>query len=259
MRRLTLIAAICGAALLCAGAAYGELVQEGTLRISFDGRFSPRELPRDRAVPVTVSVDGSISTTDGSSPPRLQSISIAVNRHGLVSTRGLPVCPPQRLRQTSSRTALSRCRNALVGHGRFEAGVEFPGSASFPVEGEMLAFNSLVDGRRAILMHIYSRRPIQETAVLVFRIAHRAKSKFGIVFSTTIPKIAAEAGYISDISFTFGRRYRLNGVERSFLSASCSAPAGFNGGFFAFARGSFGFEGGQTLPIVLTRSCHVRR
>lgn len=259
MRRLVLVVALCGAALLAAGGAHAEQVQEGDLRISFDGSFSPRALPRDRAVPISVSVEGSISTTDGSPPPRLQSISVAVNRHGLVSTRGLPVCPPQRLGQTSSATALSRCRAALVGHGRFDAAVEFPGSAPFPVEGEMLAFNSRVGGREAILMHIYSRRPIQETAVLVFRISRRARGRFGTVFSTTIPKIAAEAGYLTGISFSFGRRYRFQGAERSFLSASCPAPAGFNGGYFLFARGSFGFEGGQTLPIELTRSCRVRR
>jgi hypothetical protein len=259
MRRLAFTAVLCAAALIAAGTAYGELAQQGSLRLSFDGRFSPHALPRDRAAPVTVSLDGSISTTDGSSPPRLRSISIAVNRHGRVSTRGLPVCLPARLEQTSSATALSRCRGALVGHGRFEAGVEFSDRAPFPVEGRMLAFNGRVDGRPAILMHIYGSRPIRASVVLVFRISHPRHGEFGTVLSTRIPKIAADAGYVTAISFSFGRRYRYAGTERSFLSASCAAPAGFPGALFAFARGSFGFENGQTVPITLARDCLVRR
>jgi hypothetical protein len=259
MRRLAAASVLCAVALAVAGGARGERVCQGNLCLSFDGRFRPHALPRDRSVPVNVSLDGSISTTDGSGPPRLRSISIAVNRHGRVSTRGLPVCLPARLEQTSSATALSRCRAALVGHGRFEAGIESAGRPPFPVEGQMLAFNSRVGGRTAILMHIYGSRPIRASVVLVFRISHPRRGEFGTVLSTTIPKIASDAGYVTGISLSFGRRYRYRGMARSFLSASCDAPDGFPGAIFNFARGSFGFENGQTVPITLTRDCLVRR
>jgi hypothetical protein len=258
MRRLVLTAVLCAAALLGAAAAYGELAQRGDLRLSFDGRFTPSALPRDRAVPVRVSLRGSIATTDGSPPPRLKSVSIAVNRHGRLSTRGLPGCRPGLLEQTSSSTALARCRDALVGHGRFEAGVGLSGQAPFPVEGKMLAFNGRVRGRPAILMHIYGSVPIRATVVLAFRVTHPRRGEFGTVLSTTIPKIAADAGYITDISFSFGRRYRYAGQRRSFLSASCAAPNGFPGAIFAFARGRFGFANGQKVPITIARDCRVR-
>jgi hypothetical protein len=259
MRRFALLAAIVAATLLVAGAAHGELVQEGNLRLSFDGRFSPHVLPRHRDVPIRVSLAGGISTVDGSSPPRLRRITIAVNRHGRLSTRGLPFCLPSRLEQASSATALSRCRAALVGHGRFEAGIEAGGRSPFPVEGTMLAFNGRVEGRPAILMHIYGTRPIRASAVLVFHLSHPRRGRFGTVLSATIPKIASDAGYVTGISFSFGRRYRYRGQQRSFLSASCEAPNGFRGAIFDFARGSFSFEDGETVPITLTRACTVRR
>jgi hypothetical protein len=259
MRRLALTTALCLAALLAAAAARGELAQRGTLRLSFDGRFAPRALPRRRPAPLTVRLSGTIATTDGSRPPRLRTISIEVNRHGRVSTRGLPVCPAGLLEQTSSSVALARCRGALIGPGRFEAGVGFAGEAPFPVEGRMLAFNGRAAGRPAILMHVYGRRPIEATVVLSFRIAHPRRGEFGTVISTRIPQIAADAGYITGVSFSFGRRYRYRGARRSFLSAACAAPPGFPGAVFNFARGRFGFADGQTVPITLSRDCSVRR
>lgn len=259
MRRLALTIALGAAALLGAAAAHGELAQQGSLRLSFGGSFAPRALPRHRAAPVSVRLTGAITTTDGSQPPRLRTISIAVNRHGRVSTLGLPVCPAARLEQTTSSVALARCRAALIGHGRFEVGVGFSEQAPFPVEGRMLAFNGRVGGRPAILMHIYGRAPVEATVVLPFRISHPRRGEYGTVISTRIPQIAANAGYITDISFTFGRRYRYRGRRRSFLSAACAAPAGFPAAVFAFAKGRFGFANGQTVPISLARDCRVRR
>lgn len=108
-------------------------------------------------------------------------------------------------------------------------------------------------------MHIYGWNPIQATVVLVFKITHPARGEFGTVLSTRIPKIASDAGYITGISFSIGRRYRHDGERRSFLSARCAAPDGFPGALFAFAKGSFGFANGQTVPITLARDCLVSR
>ncbi|HEX2707878.1 MAG TPA: hypothetical protein VHM66_07725 [Solirubrobacterales bacterium] len=103
------------AVLLGAGVARGELSQKGERRISFDGGFTPRSLPRDRPAPVTVSIEGSIGTTDGTHPPALRRLEIALNRNGRLSTRGLPACTSPLLQSTSTEAALERCRPALVG------------------------------------------------------------------------------------------------------------------------------------------------
>jgi len=258
MGRRVLTIAIFVLAIAGAGFARGELAQSGNIRLSFDGRFAPRALPRDKAAPVTVDLTGSVATTNGQPPPQLRRISIAVNRYGRFFTRGLPVCPAGQLEQTSTRVALSRCRSALVGRGRFGANIDFPAATALPVEGKMLAFNSRLGRHQAIVMHIYGSNPVQATFVLTFKISHPRRGAFGTVLSTRIPKLASDLGYVTDVAMSFGRRYRYAGKRRSFLSARCAAPRGFPGALFHFARGSFIFAGGQRLTTTLTRDCRVR-
>jgi len=257
MKRLAATIAVL-ATLLGAGLASGELVQRGDLRLDFSGRFAPQALPRDRAAPVSVLIAGSVATVDGSRPPELRRISIAVNRYGSVFTRGRPTCRSGLLETTSSREALSRCGGALVGRGSFGATVDFTVEERFPVEGRILAFNSGDRRRPQLLLHIHGSDPVQSTIVLKFRISRPPRGNFGTVFTARIPKIASDLGYVTDISLRFSRRYMYAGKPRSFLSARCAAPSGFGGGPFAFVRGRFAFANGQKLSTTLTRVCRVR-
>jgi len=257
MRRIVASIAFATATVLGAAAASGEQAQEGNLRVSFDGRLAPRALPRDRPAPVTAYLDSSIRTVDGSNPPPLRRISIAVNRQGLVSFAGLPTCDPAELQLTTTEAALERCRPALVGRGRFAANVIFP-DAPFPAEGRALIFNGRSRGRPAAFLHIFSSNPVRVTFVLPFEISRRSRGQFGTVFSASIPRIAADTGYITDIDLTVGREYRYRGAPRSFLSASCAAPPGFRIGFFTLARTTFSFADGRTLTTEIARDCRVR-
>lgn len=257
MKRLASITLLC--TLLATGLAAAESTVQDGLRLSFDARFSPHSLPRDSDAPVRIDVSGAVRTVDGSRPPQLRRITIAVNRYGRLFTRGLPGCDPGSLESTSSTVALRRCRRALVGRGRFGANVEFPSLAPFPVEGRMLAFNGRVGKRRVILLHIYGSNPVEATVVLTFRIRHPRQGKFGTVLTTKIPRIASDLGYVTDISLGFARRYRFGGRARSFISARCAAPAGFPGAIFSFARGRFDFAGGKHVTTTLVRDCLVRR
>jgi hypothetical protein len=257
MKRLALITMVCGATLLLAGIALGESERVGNLIVSFDGRFAPHALPRDREVPVTVAISGRLRTADGERPPPLRSMSFAVDRHGRLSARGLPICEPGRLESTSSEEALSRCRRALVGKGSFGANVDFP-DLKFPVEGRLLAFNTRARGRPAIALHIYGSAPVKVTFVLILHIRHPSEGTFGTVLTTRIPKLAADLGYVTDFSLSFGRRYSHRGEARSFISARCAAPAGFPGALFNFVRGSFTFANGKTVTTTLARDCVVR-
>lgn len=258
MRRLATAAVLVLAVSIVAAAAQAELVQQGNLRVFFAGRLSPRELPRERAAPVKVSLDGSVRTADGSSPPQLREISIAVNRAGVVSVAGLPTCPSSELEQTSTEAALEHCRPALVGRGHFSASVDFPEAALFPARGEVLVFNSRNRGRPELLLHLYGRSPVRAAFVLPFEMARKSKGKFGTVFSTKIPRLASDLAYVTDIDMTIGRKYRYAGKRRSFISASCAAPAGFPGAVFQLARGTFVFANGQRLVTSLSRDCKVR-
>jgi hypothetical protein len=257
-RRLAIAALLALAALLGATVAHGELSQVGTLRISFDGGFSPRSLPRDRLAPVTLHVKGAISTTDGTQPPPVQRLEIALNRNGRLSTAGLPACTSRLLQSTSTRVALDRCGPALVGHGRFAANVQFPGTAPIPAGGAMLAFYGRQGGKRALLLHLYITTPTQVTFVLPLIISSKREGEFGTLLSARVPTLAGGLGSVTQIDLKISRQYTYRGQRRSFISASCAAPPGFSGGIFNFAQGRFHFAGGEMLRATLTRDCHVR-
>jgi hypothetical protein len=258
LRRLVPTISIALASLLAAGPAQSELSQSGNLRISFSGDFSPHSLPRDTPAPISVHVRGAIGTTDGTHPPPVRRVEIALNRNGRLTTEGLPSCPSARLQSTSSDTALDRCRSALVGRGSFGAAVEFPGVEPFPATGRALAFFGSRNGRPALLIHLYVTAPVQTTLVIALKISRQDEGQFGTVLAARIPSLAGGLGSVTEIDLTVGRTYRYRGERRSFLSASCAAPAGFTGGIFPLARGSFHFTGGRTVRTTLIRNCRVR-
>jgi hypothetical protein len=258
MKRLLLTGLLLTVVLFGAAIARGEISGSGKLLVKFGGGFAPRSLPRDRDVPVTVHLDTSIKTADGSTPPQLRRISFEVNRYGHITTRGLPVCRSAELESTSSTEALARCRGSLVGHGSFGANVAFPNREPFPVHGEMLAFNGSANGRPAILLHVYASTPADVTVVLAFTVRHPKQGKFGTVLSAKVPRLAADLGYVSDVALVFDRRYSYRGKRYSFLSARCAAPLGYPGAIFSFTRGTFEFAEGRKIVTTLARNCVVR-
>jgi hypothetical protein len=257
-RRLLIPLLLTIAGLLGAGLAQAELSQEGNVRISFSGDFSPHALPRDELAPVTIDVKGAIGTTDGTHPPAVRRIEIAINRHGRLSTQGLPACSSPLLQSTSTETALKRCRPALVGRGSFAANVEFPSAEPVLATGAMLAFFGKSNGKQALLLHLYATTPVRATFVLPLVISNKGNELFGTVLSAKIPTLAGGLGSVTQIDLKIGRDYTYRGQHRSFVSASCPAPPGFSGGSFSLARGSFYFADGKKIETTLSRACHVR-
>jgi hypothetical protein len=245
------------AGLLGAGLAQAELSQDGNVRISFSGDFSPHALPRDRLAPVTVDIRGAIATTDGSHPPPVRRVEIALNRHGKLTTTGLPACTGPLLQSTSSDVALQRCRQSLVGRGRFGADVDF-GTGPLAATGTMLAFYGKSGGKQSLLLHLYITTPVRTTFVLPLTISRRAEGPFGTVLSARIPTLAGGLGSVTEVDLTIRREYTYRGRSYSFISASCPAPPGFPGAVFTFARGSFHFAGGKQIDTPLARDCRVR-
>jgi hypothetical protein len=260
MRRVLLIpSAIFALALLGAGIASGEQSQAGDLIVSLNARISPQALPRLSLAPVAVRVDGTVRTADGSAPPPLRQITIAINRHGRMSNAGLPVCRAGLLASTTSDQALARCRSALVGHGRLNANVVLPDISPFPAHGRLLAFNGRLHRKPVILAHVFGATPVPTTFVLPFTIAHPRRGAFGTTLSAKLPPLAGDWGYVNDIQMTIHRRYRFRGRRRSFLSANCPLPQGFPVALFTFARGTYRFANGQTVSTTLARTCRVQR
>jgi hypothetical protein len=253
--RLALLATLVLAA-LTAGVARGEVAQENNVRLAFNVQFSPHALPRTRPAPVSATFSGKVSAVNGAAPPRVRRLSIAFNRRASISTLGLPTCRAGELQSVTSAAALARCRGALLGRGYFAAFIDFS-TGGFGVRGPALAFNGRQEGRPVILLHVYVSSPVQAALVLPMKISHPARGRFGIVLSTSVPKLAGGAGYLTGIGLTLNRRYRFGGRSYSFLNASCPAASGFTFASFTLARGSFEFANGQHARVGLTRTCSV--
>jgi hypothetical protein len=256
-RRLATLTLLLIASGLFAAGARAEVIQSGDIRVNFQADFAPTSLPRERPAPITVTVGGRISTTDGSHPPPLRRMRIELNSAGRIESRGLPACTSPLLQSTSTSAAATRCHAAQVGTGTFQAQLPLSGRP-LTVDGRALVFNGIVDGRAGMLIHVYIATPVRVTLVIPLKISHRP-GQFGTVLSTKVPTLAGGFGSITELQLRIGRDYTYGGKPRSYLSAACAAPAGFPGALFSFARGTFIFSGGHTLHTVLTRNCKVRK
>jgi hypothetical protein len=256
MRRIATLALLLIVTGALAAAARAEVVRSGGVQVAFHAEFAPHTLPRERPAPISVEVEGKISTTDGSQPPPLQSLRVELSSSGKIDTEGLPACRAAQLQTTSSELALQRCGRAQVGHGKFQAELSFTGRPTL-VDGRALVFNGIVDGRPGMFIHIYISRPVTVTLVIPLKIS-RGSGRFGTVLTTRVPKLAGGLGSITELGLKLGRKYTYRGRRHSYLSAACSAPEGFPGATFTFARGVFGFPDGRTMNAFLSRSCQVR-
>ena len=243
---------------LLASAANAELVERGDLFVKFRGGIFPTTLPRHLDAPIRVSVDGTIKTLSGGRPPALRNIVIAINRGGRIDTRGLPTCPRSRIEPATAREALKACRPALIGEGHYVAALALPEQSSFPLSGRLLAFNAVVGGGRAILVHVYGEDPAPISRVFVFHI-RRTHGTFGTVLTADLPESLNRNGYLKRISLRLRRNFVYRGRLHSYLSAACAAPAGFATAVFPFVRVGMTFSDGRQLASTLIRSCRVQK
>jgi hypothetical protein len=246
----------CGAALVVPGAG-GETVRQGSLQVSFGGSVAPHLLPRIGTTPIAVTIRGHVRALTGAPPPSLRRIAIEVNRLGVLERSGLPSCPLSRLRASSTEMALDQCGAAMVGEGRVSGVLVLPEQVPTPFGGRVVAFNgTLPDGRPAILAHLYTSRPAPLTFVLAFAIG-RAHGTFGTRLVATVPAKTRRTAHITSFTLRLHRTYTAEGERRSYLSAGCPAPDGFNGVTFPLVRTAYGFVGERTVADTLVRTCRV--
>jgi hypothetical protein len=258
-KRVVVVMASALACLLVAAIAHAELVERGNLFVKFDGGIAPTALPRTARAPIAVRVDGTVRVLAGAErPPALRHISIAINRGGVLDTRGLPTCRRSQIEPATSKQALEACGPALVGEGRYVGALALPEQDRFPLQGRVLAFNAVINGQRAILAHVYGSDPVPNSRIIVFHI-HRAHGTFGTIFSAALPARLNRSGYLKKISLNLRRTYVYRGVRHSYLSAACSAPTGFTSATFPFSKVSMTFADGRKLSSTLIRTCKVQK
>ena len=250
------VAALAALALSLGPGAGAEIAQKGNLRVAFDGGISPRKLPRSGIAPVTVSMSGKITTTDGAAPPALQTFQVALNRAGRLDTKGLPACTLNQIQPATTAAAKRACGTSLVGRGSFSANVAIPEQSPFPSRGELLAFNGIEGGRPVIFAHIYGTEPVPTSFTLPLRIS-KGKGQFGTVLTGSLPNVAVDIAFVTGISLRLGRTFSQGGERHGYVSAGCPAPKGFSSVPFPLARAEFTFAGAGKLTRTLNRSCRA--
>jgi hypothetical protein len=253
---------LAGIALLClAGATLAsaaEFDQKGNLRVGVEGKMVPTSLPRSGTAPISVTVGGKITTTDGTLPPQLRTISIEINRHGRLDYRGLPTCRMSEIQPANNAKALAACRSALVGEGTFSADVVLQGQPPYPSKGRLLVFNGREGGHQVLYGHIYTAQPFTNSFVITFAIKGIAHGTYGTALIADLPQSLGSWGYVTGIEMTLKRDFTSHGSSRSYVSAGCPAPKGTSVVPFSLARASFAFAGGERLGSTLVRSCRAR-
>jgi len=249
------LAAVCLAALLVAVAG-AEQSGGGGVVVSLDGSISPKRLPRDRPVPISVVLAGSVRAIGGAEPPRLSRIELAFGAPGGLDTAGLPRCPRARLRNATARQALDRCGGALVGRGAIAAEVPLSTESPLPVRAGLLAFNGRFRGRPAVWVHAYSAAP-PVSFVLPFFLRLPRGDDYGVLLRAPLARALGRWPRLRSFRLVLGRRYLARGARHSYLSASCPLPPRLHVGFFPLARATYSFVDRPSRAVTILRGCRA--
>jgi hypothetical protein len=244
--------------LLSAAAATATVIQSGNLRLTVLAQVEPPKLPRKTPAPIAVFISGHVGTVDGSVPPQLQTMTVKVNRHGLLQSKGLPYCTLPEIQPGSTERALADCSDALVGSGRFWASVVFPDQRPYPTRGRLLVFNGRVGNKPVLFAHIFTTQPFASSFVVSFALKHIDQGPYGTELSASLPQALGNWGFVDRIKLTLKRKYRYQGKELSYFNAACPAPKGTPTASFPLATADFDFAGGEQISATVTKSCRVK-
>jgi hypothetical protein len=244
-------------ACIAVGPAAAEQIGRPGVVVSFDGKISPRDLPRNRPAPVDLELSGTVRGTDGAPPPQLQRIDLAFGARGGLDTAGLPVCPRARLRNATRRQALAGCRAALVGRGEISAEVPLNPADPLTARTRVLAFNGRSGGRPAVWVHAYSASP-PISFVLPFYLRRVSTGAYGVLMRSPIRQALGRWPRVRSFDITLGRRYLAAGRLHSFLTARCPLPPRFDELSVPVARATYYFAPRPTLIPPIRRFCKVR-
>jgi hypothetical protein len=258
MRRRALCLALAAGVLACASLAQATVVQEGNIRITVLSQVLPYKLPRHGTAPIAVFVSGHLSEPHGGIPSQLQEMTVEVNKHGLLQSKGLPACPLRLLQPASTERALASCQDALIGSGQFWAHIVLPDQGAYPTHGRLLIFNGKQKGKPVIFTHIFTANPFFSSFVIPFSIRKKNNGAYGTKLTASLPQALGDWGYVDRIKLTLKRKYEYRGKKLSYFNAGCPAPEGSKRTVFPLALASFAFADGSDLSAKVEKACAVR-
>ena len=226
------------------------VVQVGNLKLTLNGGFSPKKLPKKgKPAPITLNVSGKIQSVDGTHIPAVKEIIVETDKNGSIDVKGLPKCTSGKLQAQDTKAAEKICKKAIIGKGTTNVEVEFPESKPFIAKSKLLAFNGGVKGgKTTIYIHAYLSSPVSAAVVTTVKISKIHKGRYGTKSVALIPKIAGGYGSAKEFSLTFNRGYK----NTPYLFANC--PDGHLN-----AKATSIFADGTRLVGSFVRSCTPKR
>jgi hypothetical protein len=255
-RKRTLLGAL-ALALLVASAATAAVIQQGDLRITVLAQLKPYKLPRVGTAPIAVFVSGHLQNAKGGIPPQLQRMTIRVNKHGLLQSKGLAVCKTHQIQPASDERALANCSDALIGSGQFWANIVLPDQGAYRTQGRLLIFNGRDKGKPQILAHIYTTHPFVSSFVIPFSMRRISKGPYGTELRASLPEALGSWGYLDRIKLTLRRKYTYKGRHLSYFNSGCPAPMGAKRASFPLAYAQFFFKGRKPMGASVQKTCGV--
>jgi hypothetical protein len=225
------------------------VVTVGNLRLTANGTFAPKRLPKSQFAPIMLNLSGKIETLDHSHPPAIQEVIVETDKNGAINAKGLPVCTSGKLQAQTTAKARAICKSAIVGEGTTSVEVAFPEQRPFVIKSELLVFNGGVSGGKTkVFVHAYLSSPVSAAVVVPVTVSKIHHGRYGLKTVAKVPKIAG--GYGSPLSFSLkvGRKFTYKGKKQSYLLAKC--PDGH-----LQAKGVGIFSGNLRLAGSLVRSC----
>jgi hypothetical protein len=245
-------------ALLCfAAMASATVIQEGNLRITVLSQVLPYKLPRTGTAPIAVFVSGHLQAPHGGIPAQLQEMTVDVNKHGLLQSKGLPRCRLSQIQPASTERALANCGDAVVGSGQFWAHIVLPDQGAYGTHGRLLIFNGAQKGSPVLFVHIFTANPFFSSFVIPFAIKKVSKGAYGTELSASFPHALGDWGYVDRIKLTLKRKYPYKGQQLSYFNSGCPAPKGAKRAVFPLALASFEFAEGLSLSAKVEKACAV--
>jgi hypothetical protein len=251
-------ALLIAALLLISAYATAATVQSDGLRITALAQLKPYKLPRKTPAPIAVFVAGHLENTKGGVPPQLQKLKIEVNKHGLLQSKGLPVCQIPEVQPASTQRALLNCQDALIGSGQFWANIVLPDQGAYRTQGRLLIFNGREGGKPVILAHIYTSHPFNSSFVIPFAMKRIHKGPYGTELQASLPQALGSWGYLDRIKLTLKRKYTYRGRALSYFNAACPAPEGAKRASFPLALATFSFAGRPSMSATVNKTCGVK-
>lgn len=192
---------------IATGADKPVTVEAGNLKVTFDGGFSPKKLPKKKLAPITLTASGAIATKDGSHPPALKQVILETDKNGAINVKGIPVCKGGKLQSRDTKAAEKACPKSIIGKGTTNVEIAFPEQKPIPVSSKLLVFNGGKSGGTTTLyIHAFITVPTPAAIVTTVKIKKHKNGRYGLKSVATIPKIAGGSGSVTSFSLKINRK-----------------------------------------------------